>query len=32
MPSYGKTLSAGELDDVIAYLRSLKGFRSSVQP
>ena len=32
MPAYGKTLSAGELDDVIAYLRSLKGFRSSVQP
>ena len=27
MPSYRDKLSAGELDDVVAYLVSLKGFR-----
>src|SRR5437660_2741348 len=27
MPAYDKTLSAAELDDLLAYLRTLKGFR-----
>jgi len=31
MPSYEKTLSAGELDDVVAYLRTLKGFKQPGQ-
>jgi len=31
MPSYEKTLSAAELDDVVAYLRTLKGFKQPGQ-